>query len=287
MRRVFFTLLVAIALSWTAIIRTDGFSPSIIVGPLLVKSESSADSRVYEIFSQPFHYLGKGRQCFVFESQDGQTVLKFFNQNYLKMPWYSFLVQKREQAKRSLRRHFYENSYEIAYRELGEEILFLHLGSANDLPKITITDRASRSYQIDLNKVPFVLQKKGEPIYEGLKAVYEKEGLSGLYREIETFLGLVSKRIAKNIADADSDVEHNWGYVDGRLFHLDPGRLFYDAKLQEPGRLSQEWHNATYGLHKWLKAHYPEADAYLERCLINHSPASFATTSSLPASSKR
>lgn len=287
MRRLFLTLLIACALSWTAIVRTDGFSPSIIEGTLLAKSESKPDGWLNEIFSQPFHYLGKGRQCFVFESQDRQTVLKFFNQKYLQMPWYSFLVEKRELAKRSLRRHFYENSYEIAFKELGEEILFLHLGLSDDLPKVRITDRASRSYQIDLNRVPFVLQKKGEPIYAGLEMVFEKDGLPGLYREIDAFIGLVSKRIAKNIADADSDVEHNWGYVDGRLFHLDPGRLFYDEKLQEPDRLSQEWHNGTYGLHKWLKRHYPEADAYLERCLRNHSPASFATTSNLPASSKR
>jgi hypothetical protein len=225
---------------------------------------------VKAIFFQPFRYLGKGRQCFVFESQDGQTVLKFFNQNYLKMPWYSFFVEKRERAKRALRRHFYENSYEIAFKELGDEILYLHLGPGHDLPEITIIDRARRSYQIDLNRVPFVLQKKGKPIYEGLDAAYKRDGFSGLCREIDTFLGLVAKRIAKNIADADTDVEHNWGYVQGRLFHLDPGRLFYDERLQEPERLIQEWHNATHGLHKWLKAHYPEADAYLSTRLKNY-----------------
>jgi hypothetical protein len=284
MRRFSIALLIAIALSWTALIRTDGFSPSIIEGPLLAKTDVQSPN---ELFYQPFHYLGKGRQCFVFESQDGKAVIKFFNQKYLKMPWYSFLVEKKEKAKRSLRRHFYENSYEIAFKELGEEILYLHLGSTHDLPQVTLTDRASRTYHIDLNRVPFVLQKKGEPIYSGLEAIYEKEGLSGLCREIDVFLAAVSKRIAKNIADADTDVANNWGYVEGRLFHLDPGRLFYDEKLQEPERLRQEWNNATRGLHKWLKVHYPEADAYLERYLRNQFPASLETTSNFPDSSKR
>jgi hypothetical protein len=94
MRRLFLSFLIAISLSWTAVVRTDGFSPAIIGEPLLSRDDPCVNTEVKAIFFQPFRYLGKGRQCFVFESQDGQTVLKFFNQNYLKMPWYSFFVEK-------------------------------------------------------------------------------------------------------------------------------------------------------------------------------------------------
>jgi len=267
MKRFLAPLLVAVILSWIAYTRTDWFSPSNVKGPLAAKEAPHLTPEAAIALSQPFHYLGKGRQCFVFESADGQTVLKFFNQKYLQMPWYSFLVEEKETAKRLLRRHFFENSYEIAYQELGEEILYLHLGPSIDLPEINLTDRTSRNIQIDLNLIPFVVQKKGEPIFSGLESAYAKEGLVGLQREIDHFLDAISKRIAKNIADADTDVKHNWGYVEGRLFHLDPGRLYYDGKLQEPERLKQEWNNATRGLQKWLKNHHPEAAAYLTLAL--------------------
>lgn len=261
----FLPLFTALILSWIAIERTDGFSPSVIETALESKVTPPLSPEVGEILSQPFYYFGKGRQSFVFESEDGQFVLKFFNQKYLRMPWYSFLVYEKEYAKRSRRRHFYENSYEIAFKELGEEILYLHRTASQNLPKITLKDRASRHLTIDLNQVPFVLQRKGEPLYPVLQAIYANEGMDGLFREIDRFLAAIELRISKNIADADCDVEHNWGYLGGNLFHLDPGRLFYDSRLKEPVRLDKEWHNATHDLHQWLQIHYPEAALHIER----------------------
>lgn len=265
MKRWICTLFVALSLIWVASVRTDGFSPSLIEGPLVAEATLPVSTEAREILSQPFHYFDKGRQCFVFESADGQYVLKFFNQKYLQVPWYSFFVAKKETAKRALRRYFYENSYEIAYRELGEEILYLHLGPSDSLPRTVMTDKAGREYALDLNALPFVLQRKGMPFYAGLEAVYQKEGLQGLCGEIDSFVEAISRRISKNIADADSDVEHNWGYVDGKIFHLDPGRLYYDEQLLEPDRLKQEWDRATHSFHKWLEFHYPDAALYLEK----------------------
>lgn len=262
-------ILIAFSLSWLAWVRTDGFSPSLIAGPLFKNESPLLSKEVSLILSQPFHYLSKGRQCFVFESRDGKYVLKFFNQKYLQLPWYAFFLKK-EKSKRVLRRFFYENSYEIAFRELGEEILYLHLSASNALPQIAITDKASREHMVDLNQIPFVLQKKGTPFYSGLDEIYRKEGFVGLCREIDSFIHAISLRIEKNIADGDHDVEHNWGYVDGHIFHLDPGRLYYDYELNDSVRLKKEWYRATHNFHKWLKIHYPEAAKYFK----NQSPAS-------------
>lgn len=258
MKRWVFALFVAASLIWAACVRTDGFYPAVIEGPLFTEAAPVVSSEIVAILEQPFHYLSKGRQCFVFESADGKYVLKFFNQKYLKLPWYSFLVKK-EKAKRAQRRHFYENSYRIAFRELGDEILYLHLGPSEPLPRVVITDKASRKFTLDLTQIPFVLQKKGIPLYSALDQIYDQEGLQGLQREIDSFMSAVSIRISKGIADADHDVEHNWGYVDGHIFHLDPGRLYYDDHLSEPDRLKQEWYRATHNFVKWLNVHYPEA----------------------------
>lgn len=263
MRRIFYALFVAVSLSWIAYVRTDGFfSPEIIEGPLQGASRPVPED-IKALLMQPFHYIGKGRQCFVFGSEDEQYVLKFFNQRYLQTPWYASLTGEKEKAKRSKRRFFYEHSYEIAYQEFGEEILILHMGEAQDMPAVAIRDKASRKYILDLNRIPFVLQRKGTLFYKGLELVFEKEGMKGLCREIDQFLELVAHRISKRIADADIDVENNWGYLNGRLFHLDPGRLYLDPSLENQDRRKKEWHNATYRLHKWLKVHHPEAARYL------------------------
>jgi hypothetical protein len=174
-------------------------------------------------------------------------VIKFFNQTYLATPW---LATEKERQKREKRRHFYENSYEIAYRNFGDGILFLHLHPTNHpLPLLTVKDKASGISEIDLKNTPFVLQKKGVPIFEGLKAALKR---GELQQEVDRFIQLIQQRIDRGIADGDSDVEHNWGYLDGRLFHMDPGRLYQDEKLKDPERLKAEWDSATRGLYVFL-----------------------------------
>jgi hypothetical protein len=259
MMRWVLALLVAVSLTGVAYVRTDGFSPGLIGGPLVAQPVGPLCAEAEQALSHPFHYLGKGRQCFVFASDDGRYVIKFFNQKYLRDPWYAFFLPG-ERSKRAARRHFYAHSYEIAFREFGEKILYLHLGpSERPLPALTLMDKAKQMHVFNLDPVPFVLQRRGIPFYEGLQAIYRQRGLDGLYREIDAFAEAVWRRIDKGIADADQDVEHNWGYIDGEIFHLDPGRLYYDAGLKDPRRRAQEWKSATRKFHKWLKREYPEA----------------------------
>lgn len=264
MKRFLLILFIALSLTWLAQIRTDGFSVAAISAPLFSDQILPHSLEVEKALSQPFRYLTKGRQTFVFQSLDGRYVLKFFNQNYLRTPWYAFLFAEKEKIKRQRRCLFYETSYEIAFHELGEQILYLHTApSDRPLPLTIIIDRASREHPIDLDHLPFVLQKKGTPFYSHLHAIYRSQGVEGLHRQIDLFVDAIEKRIEKKIADADSDVEHNWGYVDGILFHMDPGRLFYDERLTDPARRKEEWHTASHNFHKWLKKNYPDAAPYL------------------------
>lgn len=246
-----------------ATIRTDGFSPYIIQAPLTQTMNDEVSLKTLEILNQPFRYLGKGRQSFVFVSKDEKYVIKFFNQKYISMPWYAFLGKEKELVKREKRRFFYENSYAIAKDIFGEEILHLHQAKTNDLPMIRLVDQASRIFEIDLNSTAFVLQRKGTPFYEHLRDVYLKKGREALYKEVDHFLDAISSRIEKYIADADSDVEHNWGVIDGQIFHLDPGRLYYDPNLN----VDEEYRCATRKFHKWLKRNYPEVGRYFKKQL--------------------
>lgn len=267
MKRVALAFLALVGLSWTGWTFIDGFSPSSIRGSSLEAPALPVSEEIAARLHQPFHYLGRGRQCFAFESEDGKYVLKFFDQKYFQMPWYAVFRLSQEKAKRALRRYFYEHSYQIAWQEFGDEILYLHQGVSQGLPTIEVRSRVGFWHRIDLNEVPFVLQKRGIPFYEGLSQVYRSEGMDGLRREMDTFLALIAARIRKGVADADADVEHNWGYVEGHIFHLDPGRLYYDETLSLPSRREKEWQTATCRFQKWLKAHHPELLEYFEKSL--------------------
>ncbi len=272
-------LFVAFVLSWIAYERTDGFSLSLIESPLPLERPAQALSgasyaEIETILSQPFQYLGKGRQSFVFASHDGKWVLKFFNQKYFRNPWYASVEwpffskqRERELAKRAKRKDFYLNSYAIAARELKEEtgIAYLHLAAeTRHLPTIRITDKGGRTFEIDLNTIPFVLQKKGIPFYSVLDAAFATEGEEGLHRLLDRFLDSISLRIEKKIGDADHDVEHNWAVLGNQVFHLDPGRFYIDEELSNPQKLKSEWWRATHCLAAWLKKRYPEAELYLK-----------------------
>lgn len=243
--------------------RTDGFYIDIIEAPLLSSEPNLPSKEIITVLSQPYFYLAKGRQSFVFQSLDGKYVLKFFNKKYLQDPWYTVFVGRSEKQKRERRRLFFNQSYEIAYNELGDEILYLHRGNSETLPEVFIVDKVKEENIIDLNKIPFVLQRKGIPFDSYLDILYQRFGIEGLYELIDQYLVEIKRRIDKNIADADHDVIHNWGVFLGRVFHLDPGRLYYDD-LTSTKRRSEEWDNASRNLYKWLKKRYLPAAEYLK-----------------------
>ena len=69
---------------WLAINRTDGFKSNLITRLDKVDDTYKIDveknlEETKEILSQNFHYLTRGRECFIFESQDKKYVLKFFD----------------------------------------------------------------------------------------------------------------------------------------------------------------------------------------------------------------
>lgn len=232
-------------------VRTD-FSIEKISAPLSYNSKGAFPK---EKISSTFRFLGRGRQSFVFVSEDGDTVLKFFDQTYFQMPWYASFSKKWKESeinKRELRKQFYLNSYLLAEEFLKEETgtLYVHLGLTQSLPSIRLIDRASRTFTVDLNQLPFVLQKRASPLYASINS-------HNLHLVVHNFIDLVKKRMALNIVDQEHDVEHNFGMREGQILYLDPGRLS-KGEFKGPDRLNQEWWSATHRFRDWLKEKYPE-----------------------------
>ena len=211
----------------------------------------------FSLLDQPFTFLGKGRQSFAFVSQDGKYVLKFFNKKYFEVPWYSF--SEKEISKRAKREKFFKESYLVAGQFLKEEtgLIYSHFERTKGLPKVCLKDKASRTFKVDLNEVSFVVQKKGEPFYPTLEAIYASEGKEGLSLEFRKFFKIIAHRISLSIEDGDHDVEHNYGFIDGNPFQLDPGRLL-KGDLSDQKKIDHEWWVATHALRKWLEKKYPD-----------------------------
>jgi len=255
--RIVFLCLVVFGLSAIALWRTDGFSPESIRSPLLAVGDPQP---VPIEWPKRFHYLDKGRQAFAFESEDGKYVLKFFKS--LKMAWYMdfpFLEKNKRRLQEKIR--IYPESYYLAFDQMREEtgLLAVHLGASEEkYPVITLIDKASGTHQVDLNQVPFILQKKGNgPFLTGLE--------QNRTEILDQFFAMHRKRIALCIADHDRDIRRNYCWDGKELLYIDPARFYYDLELQDPKRALAEWKKVTYPLRKWLKAHAPDEVALIDK----------------------
>ena len=245
-------VVVALGLSAIALWRTDGFSPASIQVPLLESKDL-----VSEEVSIPtsYRYLSRGRQAFVFES--GDVVLKLFNVKDLQEPVAARFPRNSERAKirwaEKLR--IYPESYRLAATYLADQtgVLVVHLGqSEKRFPVVELVDKASRRFQIDLNTVPFVIQKKG------IGSFYQSLQSGRLDQMIDAFLSFHQKRIGLNIADHDRDIKRNYCWNGDSLQYIDPARFFYEPRLSDPERRKLEWWKATHRLRKWLVKHAPD-----------------------------
>jgi hypothetical protein len=256
---VFITFFIVLAYS-----RSDGFSPFLIQTKSSMQTFISKEEGI-SVLNQPFYYLARGRQAYVFESHDKKWVIKFFNQSYFATPFYMRLFGEKEINKRNLRKKFYETSYQLSFDELDDEIYCVHLGNGGDFPEIVVYDNINQNINIDLRNTSFVLQKKGKEIFDYFSDVFEKEGDEGLKKLIDSFVYALNLRLKNSIIDLDNDFQHNWGGAEGKIFQLDPGRLCKVENLSK----EKELNKTCTKLRRWLLEHHPSVVPYLDTCLLN------------------
>ncbi len=194
---------------------------------------SKEEADLFEaITDQKFFYLGKGSQCFAFVSDDGGYVIKFFRKNHFALPFFleklpfSFLEKKKLKKSLELKEEF--SSYEIAFDQLREEtgILFLHLTPSDHLnKKIIIVDRLNIEHVIDLDKIEFMVQKKGDLIYPTLNTLMLEKKEDEAKELISSLFAILRKRAEKGIVDADPNVSKNFACIGSQPIQIDVGRF--------------------------------------------------------------
>ncbi|HEV7738720.1 MAG TPA: hypothetical protein VGO47_15270, partial [Chlamydiales bacterium] len=122
--------------------------------------ESSLPSPAeWTVLSNPFSYVSRGAQAYVFASEDGQFVLKVFRGSPRSHCWNrylrSYFLGKRERRSVSEKIPALFAACQLAYTKVPEltGLVYMHLNATKDLlPKTLLINGMKRKIPIDLNQ---------------------------------------------------------------------------------------------------------------------------------------
>lgn len=214
--------------------------------PFEPRWEVAPNPDMNQILKQRFHFIGKGAQCYVFESADGAYVIKLFR--YDQPNCEEKVVQL-------------FNACKIAYDLLREEtgLIYIHLNpTPMNLPTLYCKDAVGRKYKFSLDQTRFAIQKKATDFRLCLESAKVDPDL--MKKRIDQLLFLLQARASKNVRNADPSLSRNFGFLDDRAIEFD----FGNYQLCEQLNQKTEIQRYTSKLHAWLDENAPEWSAYLD-----------------------
>lgn len=227
--------------------------------PAFTEKCSVDENTLKSILSKQFVYLGKGRQSFVFVSEDGKDVIKFFNSNYFCLPvWLRHMAFPNKELKKNRKLELYFKAHVLAFQKFKEEsgLIAVHLPAQDHISGfLNVKDKLGRSQKIDLAKVPFVLQKRMQPLSEAF-CEFRKNGQ--IHLGIDKVIALFKTRSDKRLGDEDYEVVQNVGFIEGQATLLDAGRLFSDEKSRD------DLLRHLQPFRKFVEENYPDDLTYLD-----------------------
>jgi len=230
-----------------------------------------------DILSQRFHYLGKGSQTYVFESEDKKYVIKFYKFpshlrkiSWLKHPFAYHYEPKRLQIKdhNEKRLALSYNSFFLASSLLPEEtsVVYTHLSPTQHLnKKIILIDRLKAEYTLSLDRVGFIVQQKAELLFPTLKSIIEKKDWVKGEKVIGSVIDVIVSRCKKGLTDLDSMIHNNYGWLEDHAIHIDVGRFVPDETAKQPEVYRKEAIRITQLLSDYLAENSPELYAYYQQ----------------------
>lgn len=190
------------------------------------------------LLNQPFYYLGCGLQCFVFESHDGEIVLKLF-----KIAKRKFLQERTEKTFQAC-----QLAFERAQEETG--LLYIHLDSTDGQGLFVYLKNClgiPRFFSLD--RYAFVIQKKAQPFKETLLRNLEQNTADPL---IDSYLALIHQRSFKGICNTDVAILKNFGFLGEGALEIDFGNY-----ISSPEEKTKEFQRFAHRMRRFLKKHAP------------------------------
>jgi len=236
-----------------------------------VKMSQDRISFINVITQQPFRWLAKGFQAYAFESQDGEYVLKFFQQTRLaprafadKPVEYLFSKSYRDKLKflQEHRREIFTSS-KISFEDIPEEtgILFVHLNKTTNLLRgIRLTDCLGQSYKIKPDQTSFLVQRKAQYVLPTIEKLMKSGETEMAEARIVQLFELLLSLAKKQIVDGDYALirNNNIGFVKDRAIYIDTGHLAKVPNLDVKKQMRHEFDVRMKPLYDWLTVKYPE-----------------------------
>ncbi len=223
-----------------------------------------------QILNQPFHYLAKGHQSYVFASEDGQYVIKCYRfPSHLRLfPWLNHPISYHTNSRRQeimqynlekldLSFHSYKIAFEQLQQETGTE--WIHLNRSTDLnQQIHLIDQTGNHYYVPLDSLSCVLQKRFTLIFPALEQMLQKDDRDGIKQLITSLAELHLESSRKGISDHDPVLAKNYGWDGSKAVHLDVGRFVEDKMAKNDINLRAQFEQMTPILVEWLQQNDPE-----------------------------
>ena len=265
---------------------TDGFTTSNIASNLKfdprfeTKSITTEEKNLVDsILSQKFEYLGKGCQSYVFASEDGRYVLKFFKyQRFTPQEWlnlFSFIPTMNEYRllKIEKKRNKLENifkSWKIAHDELKSEtgLVYVHLNKTNTLQKqVLIADKVGMEHHLAIDDYEFLIQKRAFMLTDTIENQMKMSQLDQTKKLLDTLFDTLVSEYKRGLGDNDHALMQNTGVLDGMPIHIDVGQFLQKESYKNVEVQAQEMFNKTYKFRIWLKKSFPDLSLYFDEKL--------------------
>lgn len=236
--------------------------------------------KIEKILEQPYFYLGKGCQSYVFVSQDGNYVIKFLkHQHFRPQKWINLFtvipaIEQYQLAKKKEKQDKLNkvlNSWKLSFDSLQKEtgVVYAHINKSSDWNQtIAIRDKMGLTHSLQIDDFEFLLQRKATMLCRHLDALMTQ----GKDREaeilIDRLMAMLLAEYTSGFADNDHALMQNTGVLEGWPIHIDVGQLIRNPIVQDPQVLKQEIYDKTYLFSVWLQKHYPELALHLRTRLV-------------------
>jgi hypothetical protein len=230
------------------------------------------NSPLLTILRQPFYFLQKGLQCYVFVSEDNKYVLKLFRWKELEPSGFSRILPRSwiqdTVLKKQKKKELDFASYQIAWDSLKEEtgLVFLHLDKTQGLDlSLCLYDPILVRHIIPADDIEFIVQKKVDPFLP----YFEKNQKcpENLYPFFSQLALLLKSRVQKGISDSDISLQYNMGICEGLPVLFDIGNLT-KIEMQTQSHQKQLEYEARLVL-QWLAEKKPELEIFFRQSLYS------------------
>ena len=248
------------------------YDPRWDVAPLTPEKKDE----VQTILSQPFHYLGKGCQSYVFVSEDGHYVIKFFKyQRFRPQAWLDYLTflpyvedyRLRKIAKKKNKLENVYSSWKIAYEKLQPEtgVIYVHLNKSDDWKlSLLAYDKMGLTHHLDIDEHEFLVQKRAEMLCPTIDRLMAEGKSTEAQLLLDRLLAMILSEYNRGYADNDHALMQNTGVYNGYPVHIDVGQFIYNPLVKDPKVYHQELFSKMFKFRLWLEKKYPDLKKHLD-----------------------